>query len=70
MAIVELSDQEWTTVMALMAYAPGRDCLPYLNKIGAQLQAQQQNPSTSISHAGIKIDNPAGIRGNSQEKAS
>ena len=41
MASVELSNEEWQAVLSFMAYAPARECVPLLNKIGQQLQAQQ-----------------------------
>lgn len=39
--IVDLPEQEWQQVMACMSYAPGRECIGLLNKIGAQLQMQR-----------------------------
>lgn len=45
MSSIELSDQEWGQVMNCMGYAPARECVPLLNKIGAQL-AQQHLPPT------------------------
>lgn len=46
---VDLSDQEWQQVMALMAYAPGRECIPFLNRIGAQLQPQQMMQQAALN---------------------
>ena len=40
MPIVELSESEWTQVIGYMSYAPARECMPLMNKIGAQISAQ------------------------------
>lgn len=55
MPSVELDDQEWQAVMAIVATAPWRDANPLLMKIGGQLRnqagvmpppAQQGTPET------------------------
>ena len=50
MATIQLADEEWQQVMAIIANAPWRDANPLLMKIGAQLQAQ------SPSGSGIRLD--------------
>lgn len=42
---VELTEAEWQQVIACMSYAPGRECIGLMNKIGAQLQPQQARPT-------------------------
>jgi hypothetical protein len=42
MPIVELDDQEWQQVMAIIATAPWRDANPLLMKLGNQLRVQQR----------------------------
>lgn len=44
MPTVNLEDQEWAQLMALIANAPWRDANPLLMKIGAQLR-EQARPS-------------------------
>jgi hypothetical protein len=50
MPIVELPEQEWQVVMALISAAPWRDANPLLMKIGGQLNAQHQaaNPTPIV----------------------
>jgi hypothetical protein len=43
MPIVDMEDQEWQQVMAIIATAPWRDANPLLMKIGNQLR--QQTPA-------------------------
>jgi hypothetical protein len=38
---VNLDERQWQTVLALMAYAPGRECIPLINEISKQLQTMQ-----------------------------
>jgi hypothetical protein len=40
MKTVELSDAEWTQVVGFMSYAPAKDCMPLINKIGQQISQQ------------------------------
>ena len=35
---ISLDNEEWQRVLALMSYAPGRECIPLMNKIGDQLR--------------------------------
>ena len=43
MIAVEFTEQEWTVVINLMAHAPARESVPWMNKIGAQLEKQKGN---------------------------
>jgi hypothetical protein len=60
MASVELEDQEWQQVMAIIATAPWRDANPLLMKIGNQLR-QQTLPAT-----GEKMNKPIRTDGKEQ----
>jgi hypothetical protein len=42
MPSVDLSDQEWNSVMAIIGEAPWKVAHPLLMRIGQQLQAQKQ----------------------------
>jgi hypothetical protein len=44
MPTVELDEQEWQAVLAMIALAPWRDANPLLMKIGSQLRIQQIDP--------------------------
>ena len=59
MPIVELTESEWTQVIGFMSYAPARECMPLMNKIGLQISAQvlANKPQTEIKQTA----------GNSQE---
>jgi hypothetical protein len=58
MSTVELTNEEWGQVMGCMGYAPGRECIPLLNKIGAQLAAQHPRPpqQAPVNFGEIKLD--------------
>lgn len=43
MASIDLSENEWGQVMAMIAERPWRDANPLLLKIGEQLRAQHTN---------------------------
>jgi hypothetical protein len=60
MPSVELDDQEWQQVMAIIATAPWRDANPLLMKIGNQLR-QQTLPVT-----GEKMSKPIRTDGKEQ----
>lgn len=56
--IVDLTEQEWQSVIACMGYAPARESVPYMNKIGAQLTPQlQQHGNSKDMPATIPTDN-------------
>lgn len=38
MPSIDLTEQEWQSVINCMGYAPGNQCIPLINKIAAQLQ--------------------------------
>ena len=42
MPAVDLTDNEWQMVIAIVATAPWRDANPLIMKIGQQLHAQQE----------------------------
>ena len=64
MASVELSETEWSTVLSFMAYAPARECMPLINKIGAQVAtAALRERERGEREAGL----PPAQQGNSQE---
>jgi hypothetical protein len=56
MSIIKLTDQEWGQVMNCMGYAPGRECIPLLNKMSAQLQAQLLQQEQQQTPASIRVD--------------
>lgn len=54
---IELSDQEWQQVLAILATAPWRDANPLLMKIGQQLQAQAGAKETAEAlQRGIRLE--------------
>jgi hypothetical protein len=61
MPSVELEDNEWQRVMAIIAMAPWRDANPLLMKIGAQLQGKISvepsiNPLAAKSDGGKEVN--------------
>lgn len=55
MAVVNLTEQEWGAVMAIIATAPWRDANPLLMKIGEQLRNQTlPNPFPATGHGELK----------------
>jgi hypothetical protein len=44
MSVVDLTDQEWNQVMAILGEAPWRVSNPLLMRLGEQLRRQQQTP--------------------------
>jgi hypothetical protein len=56
MPIVELDDQEWQQVMAIIATAPWRDANPLLMKMGSQLRAQQAPAAPATAGKPIRTD--------------
>jgi hypothetical protein len=58
---VELDERQWQTVLALMAYAPGRECIPLINEISKQLQ--QPAKRTVESMPGLTDYEPKGNSG-------
>lgn len=73
MAMVELNDQQWGQVMALLSEAPWKVANPLLMAIGDQLRLQyaQQQPAPPV---GMRADGtpPPSMRvdGNSKEQAN
>ena len=55
---VELNDLEWQQVIGCMLYAPGRECMPLINKIGQQIEMQR---------VGQDLKTAAQASGNSKE---
>lgn len=49
MPSVDLSDQEWNSVMAIIGEAPWKVAHPLLMRIGQQLRAQQQPAPSPLS---------------------
>jgi hypothetical protein len=45
MPVIEMTEQEWNQVMAILSSAPWRDANPLLIKIGSQLQPQTRPPA-------------------------
>jgi hypothetical protein len=62
MAAVSLTDTEWQQVLSCMAFAPAREVIPLLNKIGAQLQRAQAEIPPEVSNRGVRLDGDREIR--------
>lgn len=61
--MVELSEAEWQQVIGCMGYAPGRECIPLLNKIGEQIRAHQmQAQQYAHRQAGAMVDGSGAIK--------
>ena len=56
MPTVELDDNKWGQVMALISEAPWKVANPLLMEIGNQLRAQVQAASNPPNIAGIRLD--------------
>ena len=69
MSNVELSDQQWGQVMAILADAPWKIANPLLMEMGNQLRAQAlaQNPMPSnppnVANQDIRVDGQQGGQG-------
>lgn len=56
MSTVELSDNEWADVMAIISDAPWRRANPLLMKIGEQLRIQHQPPANPANAPAPRVD--------------
>lgn len=70
MAMVELNDQEWQQVLAIIGDAPWRVANPLLMKIGEQLRAQLRpaEKQSAPPGGGVRID--LGDSGNAAAKTN
>jgi hypothetical protein len=65
---VTLTEQEWVTVVQCMAYAPARECVALMNKIGQQLNQQAVETANASGrdnghHVNSGTDRPVGRDG-------
>ena len=56
MSVVNLDEQEWNQVIAILTTAPWRDANPLLVKISAQLRLQQE-PNPVVQSLGPQTGN-------------